>query len=158
MEEIKKTFLRRAIALAADGVTRNQGGPFGAVIAQNGKVIAEGVNAVTSGLDPTAHAEIVAIRNACRSLNRFELADCELYASCEPCPMCLAAIYWARIKIVYFAGTRQDAARAGFDDEFLYDELKKNPADRRLPIIQMLSDEAGSVFESWIRKPDKIPY
>jgi guanine deaminase len=151
-------FLRQAIALATHNVTSGNGGPFGAVVVRHGKVIAEGVNVVTATNDPTAHGEVTAIRNACKALNTFSLAGCELYSSCEPCPMCLAASHWARLDAVYFAASAEDAAKAGFDDEFLYGEFRKDPADRTLPEAQFLRDEAWSSFAAWMKSTNKIAY
>lgn len=150
--------MRRAIALSADNLRANRGGPFGAVIVRNDAIIAEGSNRVTSALDPTAHAEIVAIRAACAALQQFHLQGCEIYTSCEPCPMCLSAIYWARLERIYFANTRQDAAEIGFDDAFLYAELARSDAERALPARRLLAQEARGVFDAWLRKADKIPY
>jgi tRNA(Arg) A34 adenosine deaminase TadA len=150
--------MREAIRLALRSVRKGQGGPFGAVIVQRGRVIARGMNSVTSGNDPTAHAEIVAIRRASRRLGAFRLADCELYTSCEPCPMCLAAIYWARIPVVYYANTKKDAAAIGFDDDLLYRELARQRPRRRLPLKPLLRDEALRAFKEWQEKPDRIPY
>jgi len=150
-------FMRRAIALALDNV-RAGGGPFGAVIAQDGRIIAEGANRVTATNDPTAHAEVVAIREACRALSTFQLDGCELYTTCEPCPMCLGAIYWARPSRVYYAGTAADAAAAGFDDAFIYREIMEPHASRRIPMTQLLRDESLAVFSAWISKLDKTPY
>ncbi len=151
-------FMRKAIDLAIDNVRSGQGGPFGAVVVRQGKILAEGTNRVTSLNDPTAHAEVVAIREACRILGSFELAGCEIYASCEPCPMCLGAIYWARLVRVYFAGTRKDAAEAGFDDEFVYQQIQLPIAARKIPMIRLMREQALEAFEEWKRKPDKIPY
>ena len=151
-------FMRRAIALSDDAVTANQGGPFGAVVVKDGAIVAEGSNRVTSANDPTGHAEIVAIREACRKLGTFSLAGCEIFTSCEPCPMCLAAIYWARLERIHFANTRVDAAAVGFDDEFLYRELATPVADRKVPMRRLLDDEAKAVFQAWDAKPDKVPY
>ena len=151
-------FLRRAIALATDNVTQGKGGPFGAVVVHEGRIVGEGANAVTSSNDPTAHAEVNAIRAAAKALNTFSLAGCELYTSCEPCPMCLAAAYWARVDAIYYGACAADAARAGFDDAFLYAELRKEIAARILPATQLLRDEAQASFEKWISAPDKIAY
>lgn len=150
--------MERAVALACSGVDENAGGPFGAVIVKDGRIIGEGVNRVTSTNDPTAHAEIVAIREACTNLNSFQLDGCVVYASCEPCPMCLGAIYWARAEMIYIACTRDDAADAGFDDEFIYDEIASPFEDRRIPIEQHMRDEGLSAFAAWNAKPDKIEY
>jgi guanine deaminase len=151
-------FLRRAIALATDNVVHGRGGPFGAVIVREGKIVGEGANSVTSTSDPTAHGEVNAIRAACRALGAFTLAGCELYTSCEPCPMCLAASYWARLDAVYYGCSAADAARAGFDDAFLYSELTKPAAARALPSTQLLADEAWASFAAWLASPNKIEY
>ncbi|WP_031496909.1 nucleoside deaminase [Bryobacter aggregatus] len=155
---MQNPYLLRAIELALRNVNDRGGGPFGSVIVKSGEILAEGVNQVTTHHDPTAHAEVVAIRNACRKLETFELQGCDIYASCEPCPMCLAAIYWARIDRIYYAASRQDAALAGFDDEFLYREIALPPAERRIPIEQQHRDEALFVFENWGKDYGKIPY
>jgi guanine deaminase len=149
--------MRRAIALALENI-RAGGGPFGAVLARDGRIIAEGVNRVTSANDPTAHAEVVAIREACRALGDFQLTGCDLYTTCEPCPMCIGAIYWARPARIIFAATAADAAAAGFDDAFIYDELKRPHASRRIPMMQLLRDESLSVFSAWKQQPNKTPY
>ncbi len=151
-------FLRRAIALAAQNVAAGKGGPFGAVIVRQGCIVGEGANSVTSACDPTAHAEVNAIRAAAQALGSFTLAGCELYTSCEPCPMCLAAAYWARLDAVYYGSSAADAARAGFDDAFLYAEFKKEPAARGLHASQLLADEAWASFAAWIAAPNKIQY
>jgi guanine deaminase len=151
-------FLRRAITLATQNVANSTGGPFGAVIVHDGKIIGEGANSVTATNDPTAHAEVNAIRAAAKSLGTFTLAGCDLYTSCEPCPMCLAAAYWARVDNVYYGASAADAARAGFDDAFLYDELRKNSDQRKLHSIQLLGDEAWAGFAAWIASPNKIEY
>ena len=153
-----RALMRRAVALAAARMRAGQGGPFGAVIARGGEVLAEAGNQVTSLNDPTAHAEVQAIREACRKLGRFSLEGCEIYCSCEPCPMCLAAIYWARLDRIYFANTREDAAAIGFDDAAIYGEIAKRPAERSIPMRHMPLDEARQVFEEWRDKPDKIMY
>ena len=150
-------FMRRAIALALDNI-RAGGGPFGCVIVKDGRIIAEGANRVTPTNDPTAHAEVVAIREACRALNAFQLDGCDLYTTCEPCPMCLGAIYWARPSRVFYAATAGDAAGAGFDDAFIYDELKKPHAGRRIPMAQLLRDESLQIFAAWRSPPDKTSY
>jgi tRNA(Arg) A34 adenosine deaminase TadA len=136
----------------------NSGGPFGAVVVKDGRIIAEGNNRVTSTNDPTAHAEIVAIREACRVLGTFQLSGCSVYTSCEPCPMCLGAIYWSRPDNVFFAGTRVDAAKAGFDDDFIYEELEKTHSERSITIRNFMRDEAVAVFDRWIAKADKVAY
>jgi tRNA(Arg) A34 adenosine deaminase TadA len=151
-------FLRRAIALATQNVETGAGGPFGSVIVRDGRIVAEGVNTVTAANDPTAHAEVNAIRAASKDLRTFSLAGCQLYSSCEPCPMCLAAAYWARIEAIYYGASAADAARAGFDDAFLYDELRKNSAERKLPATQLLGEEAWSSFAAWIASPNKTAY
>jgi guanine deaminase len=151
-------FLRRAIALATENVISGRGGPFAALIARDGKVIAEGVNMVTATNDPTAHGEVTAIRAACNALGTFSLAGCELYTSCEPCPMCLAASHWARLDTVFYGASAEDAAKAGFDDAYLYDEFRKDPAERSLPAAQFLRDEALASFAAWMASPDKIDY
>ena len=158
MDDNDIRFMRRAIELAQNGVDTNLGGPFGCVIAKNGDIIGEGCNQVTSSNDPTAHAEIVAIREACRTLNSFQLNGCFVYTSCEPCPMCLGAIYWARPAAIFFAGTRDDAAAAGFDDELFYDEIEKPNEQRQLSMKNLLRDEALNVFQRWNDKPDKTEY
>lgn len=151
-------FMREAIRLAKKGMDAGEGGPFGAIVVKDGKIVGTGNNKVTSTNDPTAHAEIVAIRDACRNLGTFQLEGCEIYTSCEPCPMCLGAIYWSRPDAVYFAATREDAAEAGFDDDFIYRELAKPLNERSLKMTQLLRPEAKSVFEEWINKSDKIRY
>ena len=158
MNESDKKFMQRAIGLAERGMDANAGGPFGCVIAKDGEIVGEGCNSVTSTNDPTAHAEIVAIREACQKLGAFQLDGCVVYTSCEPCPMCLGAIYWARPERVYFACTREDAANIGFDDRFIYEELEKANDERRLQIINLMRDEALDVFRKWQRKPDKQEY
>jgi len=151
-------FLRRAIALATHNVLGGKGGPFGAVVVRDGRVVGEGTNAVTATHDPTAHAEVNAIRAACRALGIFVLEGCELYTSCEPCPMCLAASYWARLDVIYYGCSAADAAAAGFDDAFLYSEFQKDRQFRALPLRQMLAEEAQASFEAWKVSPIKIPY
>jgi tRNA(Arg) A34 adenosine deaminase TadA len=151
-------FLRRAIALATENVVRGGGGPFAAVIVRDGKIVAEAVNTVTTDNDPTAHGEVNAIRTAARALGAFTLAGCELYSSCEPCPMCLAAAYWARLDAIYYGACAADAARAGFDDLFLYHELGKPSAERRLPATQLLDDEAWASFAAWLALPNRTDY
>ena len=158
METKHHIFMSKAIELAKKGVDSNAGGPFGAVIVKNGEIIAEGYNSVTSKNDPTAHAEVVAIRNACKKLNSFQLEDCIIYTSCEPCPMCLGAIYWARPKKVYYACTREDAANIDFDDQFIYNEISKEINGRKIPFINLLRKEASLVFNNWKEKEDKIEY
>lgn len=155
--ETHESLMSRAIELSKNNI-ESGGGPFGAVIVKNGKVVGEGANRVTASNDPTAHAEVVAIRNACQNLNTFDLTGCEVYTSCEPCPMCLSAIYWARISVIYFANTKKDAAKIQFDDDFIYQEIPKAIADRKIPMKQILRSEALKVFELWEQKADKIPY
>jgi guanine deaminase len=150
-------FMRQAIALALENI-RKGGGPFAAVVVKNGVVVATGGNRVTATNDPTAHAEIVAIREACRKLGTFQLTGCELYTTCEPCPMCLGAIYWARPSRVYYAGTASDAAAAGFDDAFIYDELQMPSNNRRIPMEELNRAEALVIFQEWLAKSDKTPY
>ena len=154
---MKNKFMSRAIELSIESVN-NGTGPFGAVIVKNEKIIAEGSNKVTSTNDPTAHGEIVAIREACKQLNNFSLSGCELYSSCEPCPLCLSAIYWARINKIYYANTREDARKIDFDDSFIYSEIKKNIDKRKIPMTQMMRDEALKAFELWDKKTDKVKY
>jgi tRNA(Arg) A34 adenosine deaminase TadA len=151
-------FLRRAIVLAIQNVDVGGGGPFAAVIVRGGKIVGEGVNTVTTTNDPTAHGEVNAIRSACKAMGTFTLAGCALYTSCEPCPMCLAAAYWARLDAIYYGSSAADAARAGFDDAFLYDELRKDRPARSLPATQLLSDEAWSSFAAWIASGSKVEY
>lgn len=151
-------FMWEAIRLSIQNIREGKGGPFACVIVKEGKIIARGTNCVTSSNDPTAHAEVVAIRNACKELNTFQLTGCEIYTSCEPCPMCLGAIYWARPDKIYYANGRTDAAKVGFDDEFLYEELPKKIADRTIPTIQLMREEALAAFREWEQKQDKIKY
>jgi len=158
MEPMQDIWMQRAIELAVDNVRAGKGGPFGAVIVQDGRILAEGTNLVTSTNDPTAHAEIVAIRGACRALGRFHLTGCEIYTSCEPCPMCLGAIYWARLDKVFFGGTRADAAASGFDDESIYHELATPLADRRLPMVQLMRDDAVRAFDAWTQAEGRVDY
>ena len=151
-------FLHEAIRLSIDKMQAGEGGPFGAVVVRDGRIVGVGWNRVTSTNDPTAHAEIAAIRDACSRLGTFRLADCELYASCEPCPMCLAAIYWARIERLYYAAGREDAARAGFDDAWLHQQIVRWQAKRSLVTAQHLRDEAVKAFKAWAEKDDRITY
>jgi guanine deaminase len=151
-------FMQQAIALATESVTSGRGGPFGAVIVCSGEVLAAGSNLVTATNDPTAHAEVVVIRNACTKLGSFSLKGCEIYTSCEPCPMCLAAIYWARMDAIYYASTAADAAAAGFDDAFLYDEMKLPIERRSIPTINLLRDQAISSFNAWREFAGRIDY
>jgi tRNA(Arg) A34 adenosine deaminase TadA len=154
----QKKFMREAIRLSMENVQSGNGGPFGAVVVKNGKIIATAVNAVTKSNDPTAHAEIVAIRNACATLNSFQLDGCDIYCSCEPCPMCLGAIYWARLNAIYFGNSKKDAAEINFDDNFIYDEFDISLNERKLPTIQLLRDEAQSAFIQWQKCENKIEY
>ncbi len=151
-------FMEQAIALATENVTSGRGGPFGAVIVREGKVLATGANMVTADNDPTAHAEITAIRRACAALGTFRLEGCEIYTSCEPCPMCLAAIYWSHCSAIFYGNTAADAAQAGFDDAFLYDEAKKPVEERRIPTINLMREKAISSFEAWRVSASRIDY
>lgn len=151
--------MARVIELSLENVRSGQGGPFAALVVCNGEILAEGTNVVTSTKDPTAHAEIAAIRQACHRLDRFELTGCDIYANCEPCPMCLGAIYWARLARIYFAASSADAAKIGFDDALIYKQLKKKPARaRKIPMSQLMRKEALRAFRTWRDKPDKTPY
>ena len=151
-------FMQRAIELSMLAIQDGKGGPFGCVIVKNGKIVGEGSNKVTSTNDPTAHAEVVAIRNACANLNTFQLDGCEIYTSCEPCPMCLGAIYWARPARIFYANTRQDAADIGFDDSMIYEEITAHLKDRKIPMISLGRNEAILTFNEWKNKTDKIDY
>lgn len=153
-----RRFMRMAIAQAQEGMQAGRGGPFGCVIVKNGEVIGRGSNAVTSSLDPTAHAEVVAIRDACKNIAHFQLDDCVLYTSCEPCPMCLGAIYWARPQRVFYACTQQDAAAAGFDDQFIYEELALPKQERKMQMQQIERESSQQLFAQWMAKHDKIDY
>jgi len=155
---VNPKFMRAAIRLSLQKMRRNDGGPFGAVVVRRGKIVGRGWNRVTSTPDPTAHAEIMAIREACRRLRTFRLDDCELYASCEPCPMCLSAIYWARLGKIFYANTRRDASAIGFDDDLIYREVSGPVSRRKIPMQQLLRKDALKVFEEWKKKPDKIRY
>ena len=156
--ENQKKFMREAIRLSIENVQSGNGGPFGTVIVKNGNIIASGVNKVTQSSDPTAHAEIVAIRSACETLGTFQLVGCEIYCSCEPCPMCLGAIYWARPDRIYFANTKEDAADINFDDNFIYNELDVSISQRKLPTTQLLRDEAQMAFTQWRENTANIEY
>lgn len=158
MTDRDKYFMKRAIKMAEKGIESNAGGPFGCVIVKDDKIVAEGFNRVTSTNDPTAHAEVVAIRRACRKLKSFQLDDCIIYTSCEPCPMCFGAIYWARPKMVYYACTKKDAAKVDFDDQFIYDELEKKIDDRDIQFVRLMRKDAIPVFEKWTKKLDKMKY
>jgi guanine deaminase len=153
-----KSFMARAIQLSLENAISGQGGPFGAVVVKHGAIVAEGVNRVTATNDPTAHAEVVAIREACAKLGMFQLEGCEIYTSCEPCPMCLGAIYWAHIDRIYFANAAADASRVGFDDSFIYQQFAQPIGDRSIPMVQMMSEEAKAAFRAWQEKMNKIPY
>lgn len=151
-------FMARAIQLSVDNVLSGRGGPFGAVIVKDGTIVAEGANRVTSTNDPTAHAEVVAIREACRKMGSFELRNCELYASCEPCPMCLGAIYWARLARVYFGSLASDASKIGFDDSAIYQEFVRPHSQRAIPMVRIMREQALAAFRAWEKKADRIPY
>jgi tRNA(Arg) A34 adenosine deaminase TadA len=153
-----ETLMRRAIALSLEMMRSGKGGPFGAVVARDGVLIAEGFNQVTTAKDPTAHAEVVAIRRACQALDTFDLTGCEIFTSCEPCPMCLSAIYWARLNRIWFANDRRDAASIGFRDDFLYNEIPLPLGQRSIPMTRLLAAEGRVAFDEWDRKPDKISY
>jgi tRNA(Arg) A34 adenosine deaminase TadA len=150
--------MQEAIALSVDGVQNNEGGPFGCVVVKDNVIIGRGSNKVTSTNDPTAHAEVVAIRDACKNLGAFQLTGCEIYTSCEPCPMCLGAIYWARPSVIYYANTREDAAKIGFDDSMIYDEINAGLNERKIPVINLGREEAQKAFYSWVHKNDKKIY
>ena len=150
--------MSKAIALAIENVRSGRGGPFAAVVVKDGRIIAAGANQVTSTNDPTAHAEVVAIREACRTLHHFQLAGCEIYTTCEPCPMCMGAIYWARPARVYFASTREDAAKIGFDDDFIYEQIQLPLSERQIPMIPLMREEGRAALREWEKKPDKTPY
>lgn len=153
-----KRFMDRAIAIANESVSSNEGGPFGAIVVKNGKIIAEANNSVTFDNDPTAHAEVNAIRKACKKLDTFQLDGCDIYSSCEPCPMCLGAIYWSRAEHVFFAATKNDAAKAGFDDSFIYKEINMESAKRSIPFEHVEVKESNSPFENWANITKKIEY
>jgi len=155
--DYKKKFMRKAIALSIENITKG-GGPFGAVIVKDGKIVSTGVNRVTSTTDPTAHAEVNAIRKASKKLGTIDLRGCEIYTSCEPCPMCLGAVYWAHLDKMYFGNTKTDAKMIGFDDSFIYDEIELKPENRKVKTIQLLPDEAIKAFENWTKTEDKIEY
>jgi len=155
---MSQKFMREAIRLSLKKMRENEGGPFGAVVVRRGRIVGRGWNQVTSANDPTAHAEVMAIREACKRLKTFQLSDCDLYTSCEPCPMCLSAIYWARIRRLYYANTRKDAARIGFDDDVIYREVSRPIRRRSLPMKQLLRGEALRAFQEWSAKSDKVAY
>ena len=154
---MKNEFMKKAIELSIESINK-EGGPFGSIIVKDNNIIAEGSNKVTSSNDPTAHGEIVAIREACKKLNTFNLAGCELYSTCEPCPMCLSAIYWARIEKIYYANTRDDAKKIDFDDSLIYSEFSKSIKERKIPMIQIMRNEALVAFDLWSKKKDKVKY
>jgi guanine deaminase len=154
----EEKFMHEAIALSQQGMSNNEGGPFGCVIVKGDEIVGRGNNKVSSSNDPTAHAEVTAIRDACHNLKTFQLTDCEVYTSCEPCPMCLGAIYWARPKVVYFANNRKDAADIGFDDSMIYEEMNLAIEERKIPILNLGRENALKVFEQWKNKEDKTPY
>jgi guanine deaminase len=154
----KEIIMTRVIELSRESMNSLNGGPFAALVVRGDEIVSSGTNSVTLWNDPTAHAEIVAIRRACSALKTFQLSDCEIYSSCEPCPMCVGAIYWARLRAVYFAGERADAAAAGFDDAFIYNELPLPPYERRIPMVQMMREPAAGVLAEWKAKPDKQRY
>ncbi|MBS1519171.1 MAG: nucleoside deaminase [Bacteroidetes bacterium] len=151
-------YIKEAVRLSRENMNSGDGGPFGAVIVKDGEIISSGSNKVTSKNDPTAHAEIEAIREACRILGTFNLSGCEIYSSCEPCPMCLSAIYWARLDKIYFANTKKDAAEINFDDNFIYEEISKPHDKRKIPVMQIDHDDAKKVFDEWVKKEEKIQY
>lgn len=155
--DYNKKFMRKAIALSIENI-KNGGGPFGAVIVKDGKIISTGVNRVTTNNDPTAHAEVTAIRKASKKLGTYDLAGCQIYTSCEPCPMCLGAVYWAHLDKMYFGNTKTDAKNIGFDDSFIYDEIELRPGERRIKTIQLLPEEAIKAFEKWTNTEDKVRY
>ena len=155
---MREGFMREAIALAVQNVRTGRGGPFAAVVVKAGAMVARGANLVTASNDPTAHAEVVAIRAACQALETFQLTGCELYTSCEPCSMCLSAIYWARLSRYYYAQTREEAAKIGFDDSLIYEEIAKPPERRAIPGLRLLAEEAAEAFSEWVRSPSKVPY
>ena len=158
LSEQQAAFIREAFRIAAESVRSGRGGPFGAVVVRNGEIIARASNEVTSRLDPTAHAEVMAIRRACEALGDFQLTDCDIHTSCEPCPMCLGAIYWARPARVFYGNAREDAAAIGFDDQFIYEEIDRPPGKRTIPMTQLLPVEAAAAFRLWEEKADKQTY
>ena len=155
---MQNPFMARAIQLSIENVSSGRGGPFGAIVLKEGDVIAEGVNCVTQLNDPTAHAEVIAVRQACRKLKMFELTGCEIYTSCEPCPMCLGAIYWARLARLFFGNTAADAAKVGFDDSLIYSEISEPHSQRKIPMVQMMHEEALQAFRAWEEKANKVQY
>jgi len=155
---LNQAFLDLAISLATTNVETGAGGPFGVVVVKNGEIVATGVNCVTATNDPTAHAEVIAIRNACKLLDSFQLDGCEIYSSCEPCPMCLGAIYWARPKAVFYATTKMDAADAGFDDSFIYEQIAVSPEHRTVPMFYVPCEASPSAFNAWMKRLEKVAY
>ena len=151
-------FMERAIALSIENVRSGAGGPFAALVVRGGSILASGTNRVTTSLDPTAHAEVVAIRAACQAVRNFQLIDCELYTTCEPCPMCMGAIYWARLAKIYYANTRDDAAQSGFDDSFIYNQLALPLGDRKIPMLPLMREQAQQAFREWATSPAKVKY
>jgi len=158
MTDIQKKFMQMAIDLSREGMRAGKGGPFGCVVVKEGKIVGKGCNSVASTNDPTAHAEVVAIRDACRHLQSFQLDGCEIYTSCEPCPMCIGAIYWARPDRVFFANAKEDAAEAGFDDDFIYQELNLNREERKISMTRLPHEDALKVFQEWVEKDNKTLY
>ncbi|MCP3931348.1 MAG: nucleoside deaminase [Bacteroidetes bacterium] len=158
MKNEDRKYMFEAIRLAKEGMNKQGVGPFGAIVVKNGEIIGRGVNQVTSDNDPTAHAEVIAIRDACKTLGHFQLEDCIIYSSCEPCPMCLGAIYWARPEKLFYACSREDAAAINFDDALIYREISLEPEDRKIPGIQLLREEGKEVFKQWVKKEDKLLY
>ncbi len=158
LREIDRKLMSHAIQLSLRNVSSGRGGPFGCVVVKDGQIISEGVNEVTASNDPTAHAEVLAIRGACQKLARFDLTGCDIYSSCEPCPMCMGAIYWARIGKIFFANLAADAANIGFDDSVIYAEMKRPHAQREIPMIQLMREEAQAAFRAWENQPGKVPY
>ena len=154
----EEKFMHEAIILSQNGITNNEGGPFGCIVVKDDKIVGRGNNKVTGTNDPTAHAEVVAIRDACKNLQTFQLDGCEIYTSCEPCPMCLGAIYWARPSVIYYANTRHDAAEIGFDDSMIYEEMRADLEHRKIPIINLGREDAKKVFDNWKEKEDKTEY
>ncbi len=158
MKNEDRKYMFEAIRLAKEGMNKQGVGPFGAIVVKNGEIIGRGVNQVTFDNDPTAHAEVIAIRDACKTLGHFQLEDCIIYSSCEPCPMCLGAIYWARPEKLFYACSREDAAAINFDDALIYREISLEPEDRKIPGIQLLREEGKEVFKQWVKKEDKLLY
>jgi len=155
---MRDQWIDRVIELAIENVRSGQGGPFASVVVRDGAVLAEGANSVTATNDPCAHAEIVAIRRACQKLGSFELRGCEIYSSCEPCPMCLGAIYWARLARIYFAASKEDASKAGFDDSFIYQEFRRRRDQRKIPMVRVMNHKSLDAFRTWDEQPNKVPY